>query len=249
MTTGLTEAIMKCMILVNLMGFSSLSSICHSLHARGWCNDIIIWVSFCRRGKKCKLYPNFFWNFTVTKNFDFFKIPQLFWRPFVNLSCRNWPICVINSIFIWNYKHPGDPVVITIIFYKFLTILVLWSLFLINHHWENNYYHLHDRIGTNGGHGKEMANSENQQQLVVRRKFAILKIMIMTMVMMVIMMMMMTIRVGLASKPRFFSKGRASRFNCMESILFTYDDNCDYCCEGFFFIFKSHPPFYWTQVR
>ena len=30
------------------------------LTAQGWCNEIIIWISFCRAGKRCKLCPNFF---------------------------------------------------------------------------------------------------------------------------------------------------------------------------------------------
>ena len=30
-----------------------------------WTGDL--WVSFCRTGKRCKLCPNLFWNFTVTK--------------------------------------------------------------------------------------------------------------------------------------------------------------------------------------
>jgi len=49
-------------------------------------------------------------------------------------------------------------------------------------------YYSHDRIGANGGHRKEVANCENQQQLVVRRKFAILKIMTMMMMMKMVMM-------------------------------------------------------------
>ena len=84
---------------------------------------------FLQGGKKVQIMSQFFLNFTVTIQFDFFKIPQLFWRPFVNLH-------IFPAIaFLWNYKHPGAPVVI--IFYLFLTILVLSSLSLINHHWEN----------------------------------------------------------------------------------------------------------------
>ena len=56
-----------------------------------------------------------------------------------------------------------------------------------------NHHHSHDRVGANRGHGKEVANCENQQQLVVRRKFAILKIMAMMMRMMKMVMMTIVI--------------------------------------------------------
>ena len=119
---------MKCMTLVNLMGFSSLPSICHSLHGVGAMKSSYGSVSAGR--EKGANYVPFFFKFHCDHTVWFFKILQLFWRPFVNLHI--FPVIA----FLWNYKHPGAPVVITIFFTYLLTILVLSSLFLINHHWE-----------------------------------------------------------------------------------------------------------------
>ena len=65
---------------------------------------LLLWVSFCRTEKQCKLCPQFFLKITVTKRFDFFKIPQLFWRPFVLYSLQifsfwSLPIFFYKAIF------------------------------------------------------------------------------------------------------------------------------------------------------
>ena len=136
---------MKCMILVNLMGFSSLPSICHSLHGVGAMKSSYGSVSAGR--EKGANYVPFFLNFTVTIQFDFFKIPQLFWRPFVNLHI--FPVIA----FLWNYKHPGAPVVITItiIFYLFFNIISVIFTISYKSSLGKYFYHSHDGIFANGG--------------------------------------------------------------------------------------------------
>ena len=60
--------------------------------------------------EKCAYYvPNFFWNLTVNNRFDFFGIPQLFWRPFVLCSMKivsfwSQPI-FLTSTFHWFYPQ------------------------------------------------------------------------------------------------------------------------------------------------
>ena len=116
------------------------------------CTGLVQWNhhmdQFLQGGKKVQIMSQFFLNFTVTIQFDFFKIPQLFWRPFVNLHI--FPVIA----FLWNYKHPGAPVVITItiIFYLFFNNISVIFTISYKSSLGKYFYHSHDRILANGGH-------------------------------------------------------------------------------------------------
>ena len=62
----------------------SISTFCHKYTNIKFINsdDIYIWVSFLRTGKIVKMWPLFFWSFTVTKPLFFVKIFQLFWSNY-----------------------------------------------------------------------------------------------------------------------------------------------------------------------
>ena len=66
---------------------SVAQSVCKFHHRPEW-HITHIWVIFPRTGKMRKMCHIFFWSFTLTKRFDFFKFSQLFWRDYVCYSLK-----------------------------------------------------------------------------------------------------------------------------------------------------------------